>query len=426
MIKDSVNLFFGEKKMNTKKLTVFVIFAIFMLSTFAMISLGGIPATADQTATNDIKHVMIVFSTGGLGDKSFNDAGFVGAQKANDTSKVKIDYVEPTTVTDINNYLSTFGAQTTPYKYDLVIAIGFSSADGVNASSIANPNTKFAIIDDNSINRSNVADITFKEQEGSFLAGAMAAMTTKSNVLGFLGGLDIPLINKFRSGYEQGARYINPNITVISQYSPDANIPWTDPTGGKQVANTEISQGADIIYAAAGGTGLGVFDAANESRSTGKLVYAIGVDSDQDYIQPGIVLTSMVKRVDTAVYNLIETTINGTISSTYMGKAVALGLKQNGVGISNMTYTSFIKNSDCTGSTTRGDVIQTLRQDIIGGSIVVDPLVKTSGFNTVAHACSVAAPTAAPSSASISLPGFEFIPLFGIFIVIPIIRKKLH
>ncbi len=412
--------------MNKRMLTVFLIFAMLMLSSFEMTSLIGIPAVAEQTSTNDVKHVMIVFSTGGLGDKSFNDAGFAGAQMANDTSKVKIDYVEPTTVSDINNYLSTFGAQTSPYKYDLVIAIGFSSADGVNSSSIANPTTKFAIIDDNSINRTNVADITFKEQEGSFLVGAMAAMTTKTNKLGFLGGLDIPLINKFRSGYEQGARYVNPNITIISQYSPDPNNPWGDQAGGKQVANTEISQGVDIIYAAAGGTGLGVFDAANESRATGKLVYAIGVDSDQDYIQPGIVLTSMVKRVDTAVYNLIETTINGTIGTTYMGKAVELGLKENGVAISNMDYTSYIKNSDCTGTTTRGDVIQTLRNEIINGSIVVDPEIQTTGFNTKPHACTIAAPTAPPVSSSLSTPGFDFIPLFGMFAVIAITRRKLH
>lgn len=401
-------------------ITVVFVFAIFMLSAFATTTIIANSTGAATVASNEVKHVAIVFSTGGLGDKSFNDAGFAGAQKANDTSKVQIDYVEPKDVTEINNYIESYAAAGT---YDLIIAIGFSSADGVNQSSLKHPTQNFAIIDDNSINRSNVADITFKEQEGSFLVGAMAAMATKSNTIGFLGGLDIPLINKFRSGYEQGAHYINPNITVISNYSPDASNPWGDTAGGKQVANTEISQGADVIYAAAGGTGLGVFDAANESRSAGKIVYGIGVDSDQDYIQPGIVLTSMIKRVDTAVYNLIETTIDGTIGTKYLGKAVELGLKENGVAMSNMTYTEFMKNSKCTDTTTRGDVINTLRSDIIAGSITVSPtLLQASEFNTVSHACTIAPPDPPTSST----PGFGFTAIFGLLVAIPLIRRKLR
>ena len=392
---------------------------MFMLSTFAMTNLMEVSgAAAKSDSANAVKHVAIVFSTGGLGDKSFNDAGFVGAQRANDTSKVQIDYVEPKDVNEINQYIESFASSTTPV-YDLIIAIGFSSADGVNASSIAHPDRNFAIIDDNSINRSNVADITFKEQEGSFLVGAMAAMTTKSNVIGFLGGLDIPLINKFRSGYEQGAHYVNSSIQVLAQYAPDPSNPWGDTAGGKQVANTEISQGADVIYAAAGGTGLGVFDAANETtQSTGKKVYAIGVDSDQDYIQPGIVLCSMVKRVDTAVYNLITTTIDGTIGTQYLGKAVALGLAQNGVAISNMTYTQSIaqgtfSNGKFTTSQTRWQIVQSLRTAIINGTISVSPTIPTT-------------PATSSGSSDTSTPGFEFPFVFIAIAVIPILNRKLR
>jgi basic membrane protein A len=396
--------------MKKKLMTVVFVLAVFMLSSFAISSFAA-PAAAKSTATNDVKHVAIVFSTGGLGDKSFNDAAYVGAQKANDTAKVKIDYVEPKDVTEINNYIESYASQTSPYSYDLIIAIGFSSADGVNQSSLKHPTQNFAIIDDNSINRSNVADITFKEQEGSFLVGAMAAMTTKSNIIGFLGGLDIPLINKFRAGYEQGAKYVNSSITVLAQYAPDPSNPWGDTAGGKQVANSFINQGADVIYAAAGGTGLGVFDAANESTTSGKPVYAIGVDSDQDYIQPGIVLTSMVKRVDTAVYNLITTTIDGTLSTNYLGKAVALGLKENGVAISNMTYTQTIANDKFTNGkftadNTRWQIVQDLRTAIINGTIVVSPLVATTSTS--------------------STPGFEASFIFLGLIAIPIIRKKLR
>ena len=358
-------------------LKILFIIAIFFLS------FNAVNVYANSASSNSVAHVALVLSTGGLGDKSFNDVAFAGAQKANDTSKVQIDYVEPKTVDEINTYIESFAASTNP-AYDLIIAVGFSAAGGVNASSIAHPNRNFAIIDDNSISRSNVVDITFKGEEGSFLVGAMAAMVSLSGTIGFLGGLNIPLINKFFYGYEQGAHYINPNINVLHQYSPDPNNPWGDVAGGKVVANTEISQGADVIYASAGGTGLGVFDAVNESRQNGKLVYGIGVDSDQDYLAPGLILTSMVKRVDVAVYDLIGSTIDG--SYQYLSQNTVLGLGLNGVGISPMMYTQFIKNSLCTNSETRFNVIQKLNSSIINGDIVVSSTAPTS-FNTVSHAC---------------------------------------
>lgn len=343
-----------------------------------------------NNSNNAVKHVAIVFSTGGLGDKSFNDAAFRGAQMANDTSKVQIDYFIPQTVTDINTAIESYASQTSPYAYDLIIAVGFSAVGGVNTSSLAHLSRNFAIIDDNSINRSNVADITFKEQEGSFLVGAMAAMTTQSNIIGFLGGQNIPLINKFRTGYEQGARYINPNITVLASYSPDQNNPYTNSTAGSIVANAQMSQGADIIYAAAGGTGLGVFSAVNKSVASGNFDYAIGVDSNQDYIYPGNILTSMMKRVDIATYDLITTTINDTLSNTFMGNDTILGLAKNGVGMTNMTYTQNIASSLCNPGVTRFDVVTNLKAQIISGSIKVsNTLQSPSQYNSVPHMCSI-------------------------------------
>lgn len=386
--------------MKKNKITVVFILAVFMFSTFALTGMLANPAGAKSDSTTVVKNVAIVFSTGGLGDKSFNDAGFEGAKRANDTSKVNIDYVEPTTVDEINNFIEQYATSTAP-SYDLIIAIGFSSADGVNASSLAHTDKKFAIID-MVVDNPNVANIVFKEHEGSFLAGAMAAMVTKTNVLGFLGGLDIPLINKFRAGYEQGAKYINSSITVLAQYSPDANNPWGDIAGGKTVANSFIDKNADVIYAAAGGTGIGVFDAADEAKADGKIIYGIGVDSDQDYLKEGVVLTSMIKRVDVAVENLINDVIDGTTTPAFQ----SLGLKENGVGISNMTYTTNLKNGvyeNGTSTLTRWQIVQAIRDDIIAGNIVVEETVAVS----------------APS------PGFELALVFFGLMALPVIRRKL-
>ena len=372
-----------------KEVSLFLLIIIFSSLPVFFTSPTSAPLKTNSS-NNAIKHVAIVFSTGGLGDKSYNDAAFSGAQRANDTSLVQIDYAVPTTINEINQYIEAYASQTSPYAYDLIIVVGYSAAAGVNASSIKHPSINFAIIDDNSINRSNVADITFKEHEGSFLVGAMAAMTTQSKIIGFLGGQNISLINKFRSGYEQGTRYVDPNITILVSYSPDQNNPYGNITAGQLVANAQISLGADIIYAAAGGTCIGVFNAVNASDAQGSHVYAIGVDSDQDYIYPGNILTSMVKRVDTATYDLISTTINSTLSTTFMGKDVILGLAENGVGMTNMTYTNNIRNSLCNPGVTRFGVDINLKEQIISGSIVVSNTIQIQAqYNTVPHMCSL-------------------------------------
>jgi basic membrane protein A len=401
-----------EKK---RSFVTLFLFSVFLLSTFAL----SANLTFSASAQTETKNIAVVFSTGGLGDKSFNDAAYEGMQRANDTYDVNIDYVEPTTVTEINNAIENY-ASSTEIDYDLIIAIGFSSGDGVNASALAHTDKNFVIID-SVIDLPNVRSVVFQEHEGSFLAGAMAAMTTKSDKLGFLGGLDIPLINKFGSGFAQGARYINPDVEVMVAYSPDASNPWGDTAGGKTVAEGFIADGVDIIYAAAGGTGLGVFDAAAEAADEGKTVYGIGVDSNQDYIKEGFVLTSMVKRVDVAV----EDQIKAIAEDTWEDGFVALGLADDGVGITDMEFTDYIADSQCTADDTRMEVVQQIKADIIAGTIIVDEEFQAEAdYNTVAHECTDAVPN---NPKVTSAPGFETtFTLFGLLIIaaIPIIRKR--
>ncbi|MHA1971982.1 MAG: BMP family lipoprotein [Candidatus Hodarchaeales archaeon] len=326
--------------------------------------LVSIFALSGCTETGAEFEFAIIFATGGLGDKSFNDAGYRGLVQANETygDRIKIDYVEPETIPEFatfQNDLADTG------KYDLIICIGFLQTSALNESARAYPNQKWVLIDD-VLNLTNVNSITFKEHEGSFLVGAMAAMSTNTSKLGFLGGLDIYLINKFRAGYEQGAHYVNSSINVTSVYSPDPTNPWGDISGGKQVAQTLYSQGIDIIYAAAGGTGLGVYEQASKTAD----VMAIGVDSDQDYLYPGKILCSMLKKVETAVFTSIKAIVDGT----WVAGHTQLGVAEDGVGISPMTYTqnfatgTFVIDGV---SKTRWEWILDIKAKIIAGTITV-------------------------------------------------------
>ncbi|MFV2016431.1 MAG: BMP family protein, partial [Candidatus Heimdallarchaeota archaeon] len=269
--------------------------------------------------------------------------------------------------------------------------------------------------------------------EGSFLAGAMAALTTESDKLGFLGGLDIPLINRFGAGFEQGAKWINPDVTVTWAYSPDSSNPWGDLSGGKTVAQSMIDTGVDIIFAAAGGTGLGVFDAAKEATDAGSKTYAIGVDSNQDHLKKGIVLTSMLKRVDVAVKTQIDAVVDGTWKSGFQ----SLGLAEEGVGITDMEFTQAEANAQC-GTQTRLEYVNSLSPGIIDGSIFINDS-KPVVFNTTPHPCgtppvssSVEASTVTSvvTSVSVSVSETGGVPIatlpiiFAIFATVFILRKR--
>ncbi len=347
------------------------IFTFFATSLLMAGMIAGISAQTFSSGETDVK-IAVVFSTGGLGDKSFNDAANLGLQNAITKYNLSTDQyatTEPKDVAEINTAIEGYAADG---SYDLIIAIGFSSAGGVEESAKAHPNQKFMIVD-SVVDLPNVASVVFKEHEGSFLAGAMAAMVSETGKIAFLGGLDIPLINKFLAGYQQGAKYINSDIIVSYAYAPNPDNPWNDVDGGKTVANQFISDGADIVYAAAGATGEGVFNAVGEARDSGKTVYAIGVDSNQDYLLEGGILTSMVKRVDVAV----ETQIDAIVDGTWAAGLTSLGLKEDGVGITEMEFTQDEANAIYEGSTTRMQKIEEIKADIIAGTIVVSEVPDT-------------------------------------------------
>lgn len=289
------------------------------LVTFAL----GMMLAVSAFAAKPVK-VGIVLSTGGLGDKSFNDAAYRGLEQAKKELGIEFKYVEPASPAEDEEFLREYADA----NYDLIIATGFQMTESAKAVAADYPDLKFAIIDD-VIDLPNVKSLTFKEEEGSFLVGALAAMMSKTGVVGFVGGMENPLIKKFEVGYEQGAKYINPKVKVLSVYTTGPN-PFNDPVRGKENAISEINQGADVVYHAAGGTGMGVIDAAKQ-----KGVYAIGVDSNQDSVAPGTVLTSMIKKVDVAVFDTVKSVKDGK----FQPGLTVYGVAENGVGTTEFEFT---------------------------------------------------------------------------------------
>ncbi|HEX7529559.1 MAG TPA: BMP family ABC transporter substrate-binding protein, partial [Pyrinomonadaceae bacterium] len=258
-------------------------------------------------------HVGIVFDIGGKDDRSFNAAAWAGVKCAEagtvpdgktSCGKPALDIVlrdvEPGNPTSIEPAMRAFAER----GYDLIIGVGFAQAPIMELVAKDYPNLHFAIIDGVS-QLPNVASLIFKEHEGSYLVGILAAKTTKTNVLGFVGGMDIPLIHRFEKGYEEGAKSINPNIQIVQNYVGVTDAAWNNPGKGKELSLSQIGKGADVIFTAAGNSGLGAFDAVEQSgKVNGRAThFVIGVDSNQNMVKPGFVLTSMVKRVDNAVYD---------------------------------------------------------------------------------------------------------------------------
>lgn len=271
--------------------------------------------------------VGIVLSTGGLGDKSFNDAAYRGLEQAQKDLGIEFKYVEPASPAEDEEFLREYAEA----GYDLIIATGFQMTESARTVAADYPDVKFLMIDD-VIDLPNVKSMVFKEEEGSFLVGVIAGLMTKNNAVGFVGGMENPLIKKFEVGFKQGAEYVNPKVKFFSVYTTGPN-PFNDPVRGKENAISEINQGADVIYHAAGGTGMGVIAAAKE-----KGVFAIGVDSNQDAVEPGTVLTSMLKNVDVGVFDTIKALTKGKFVS---GLAV-YGAKEDGVGVTNFEFTKEI------------------------------------------------------------------------------------
>ncbi len=278
-------------------------------------------------ATEDMK-VGLAFDTGGRGDGTFNDSAGRGADQATEELGVTVDELEAATADDRQPNLETLSGN----GDNPIIAVGFAFGDGLAAVAEANPDTSYAIVDGFiACAPGNVTFLGFAEHEGSFLVGAAAALKSESGKIGFIGGQEIDLIKKFEAGYTAGAKYVNPDITVEVQYLGAAgdDTAWGSPDEAKQIANGWYADGVDVIYTAAGGSGQGTIEAAVESDA-----WAIGVDSDQ-YLtasaeQQGHILTSMLKRVDVAVFETVKAAQEGTLA----GGFATYDLKVDGVGYS--------------------------------------------------------------------------------------------
>jgi basic membrane protein A len=272
----------------------------------------AVPSAAQEVAP------AIVFDMGGKFDKSFNEAAYQGAERYKKETGVQYRDFEVTSEGQREQALRNMARRGAP----VVVSIGFAQASGLEKVAKEFPTLKFTIIDA-VVALPNVQSVIFKEHEGSFLVGMAAAMASKTGKVGFVGGMDIPLIRKFALGYEEGAKSVNPRIEVFQNMTGTTPAAWNDPTRGGELARSQFDRGADVVYAAAGATGLGVLQAAKDK---GKL--AIGVDSNQNHIHPGTILTSMIKRVDQAVYESFKTARDGT----WKPGTRVLGVADGGIG----------------------------------------------------------------------------------------------
>jgi len=253
----------------------------------------------------------IIFDLGGKFDKSFNEAAFGGAErwKAETGGSYKeLEMQSEAQREQAIRRLAEAGANP-------VVMTGFAFGDVLAKVAPDFPDTKFAIVD-MVVDAPNVKSVVFNEHEGSYLVGMLAAMASKTGTVGFIGGMDIPLIRKFGCGYAQGVKAVNPDATVVLNMTGTTPSAWNDPVKGAELSKAQKSQGADVIYAAAGGTGIGVLQAAADEG-----ILSIGVDSNQNYLHPGQVLTSMLKRVDNAVYEAFKEGADLTTGINVMGLA---------------------------------------------------------------------------------------------------------
>jgi basic membrane protein A len=319
------------------------------------------PSGAAVPPSGDTVDVGVVFDLGGRGDKSFNDGAYIGAERAEKELGVHVRFIEPGEGSDRESGLRLLAAE----GMDLVIGVGFIFTDDLTQLAKEYPNTKFAGVDYSVATDKdgkvippppNLAALKFREEQGSFLVGALAALVGKSKKVGFVGGMDFPLIQKFEMGYKAGVKKVCPDCEVISQYAGVTPEAFRNPGKGKELALSQYQQGVNVIFHASGSTGLGVFEAA---RQTGKL--AIGVDADQFKEAPGFVLTSMVKGVDNAVFDVIRRVKEGR----FQGGIYQYGLAENGVG-----YVYDVNNEKLIPADVRAR-LESLKQDIISGKIQV-------------------------------------------------------
>src|SRR5687767_5098357 len=339
----------------------------FLISTILVgaLALSG-TACLDEGRSADARdkiHVGIVFDIGGKDDRSFNAAAWEGVVRASKDLIIVLRDIEPGNPTSIEPAMRAFAER----NYDLIIGIGFAQTPIIESVAKDYPNIRFAVVDGVS-NLPNVASLVFKEHEGSYLVGTMAAKASRTGTIGFLGGMDIGLIHRFKEGYEEGAKSVNPNIRVIPNYVGVTDAAWNNPGKGKEIALAQIGKGADVIFTAAGNSGLGAFDAVEQmGKQNGRATHmVIGVDSNQNMVKPGFVLTSMIKRVDNVVYDIVKDVVNRQFSP---GLHV-FGLDKDAVGYSMDEFNKDLVSPEAIKQA------EEARQKIIKGEIKVTDAMK--------------------------------------------------
>lgn len=301
----------------------------------------------------------VVYDIGSKFDKSFNEGVWNGVQKFSEETGVKVAEFQITNETQREQAMRRLVER----GATMVIAVGFSQADALDAVAADYPDRQFAIIDVSWLDRPNLRQYVFKEHEGSYLVGIAAALASKTGKVGFVGGMDIPLIRKFHCGYLQGAKAAKADIEVFQAMTGTTPAAWNDPTRASELAKGQMDRGADVVYHAAGRSGIGVIQAAADA---GKL--AIGVDSNQNGLAPGSVLTSMLKRVDVATYETLKDGLAGKFAAGIR----SLGLAEDGVGWAQDEHNAGLLSDGLKAA------VETARTDIVAGRVVVHDYMSDS------------------------------------------------
>lgn len=338
--------------------------AALLLSACGGTSPGGDAAASSSGGSGGSgKKAALVVAQGGLGDEAYNDLAYSGFKKAAADTGVEGRPIESKDIVAEGEQLVRTAAGS---GYGLIADLEFSHSDMIGKVATEYPDVQFAMVNA-VVEGDNVTSIMFKEQEGSYLAGVLAALQTKNtadpkinadNKIGFIGGAKSTGIDKFLIGYQEGAMSVNPDIVVDVKYADS----FGDAAKGQQIAKQMFDDGVDIVYAVAGGTGAGVIQAAQDNNR-----YAIGVDSDQDGIAKGFVLTSMIKRTDLAMSTLVTEFADGTVPG---GTTVEYGLKEDGVALSDMQYTKDVISADALSA------VDAAKKNIVDGTVTVWDVTK--------------------------------------------------
>lgn len=315
------------------------------LAAMALASMAGAAAHAADA------NPAVIYDLGGKFDRSFNQASYEGAERFKAETGIGYEEFELQNDAQREQALQRFAEK----GYNPIIVTGFSYATAINSVAPQFPDTSFVIIDEE-VDQPNVRSVKFGEHEGSYLVGLLAAMASQTGKVGFVGGMDIPLIQKFACGYVQGVKATKPDDQVFQNMTGTTGAAWNDPVRGGELAKAQMDQGADVVYHAAGGTGVGVLQAVADAGKLG-----IGVDSNQNYLHPGNMLTSMLKRVDLATYNAMMDVKNGTFTAGLQ----TLGLKEDGVGYALDEYNEKLITPEMK------EAAETAKAKIISGEIKV-------------------------------------------------------